>query len=150
VAIKSVQFAGRYVCMNGSGVTSPIPGGGGHVTVQTFIAGWETFELVCHPGEHNIVSFKSTCFDNVFIRADAKGLCQWHTPGDGGGLVNCQYGCGWMEKFRILKVGDHGEVAIEPVGFPGRFFRVDGNWLHGMNLQGVVSGWEKFYIVIVP
>ncbi|KAF8419106.1 hypothetical protein EV426DRAFT_567771 [Tirmania nivea] len=150
VAIKSVQFGGRYVSMNGSGIRSQVPGGGGHVKVQTFIGGWETFELVCHPEERNIVSFKSTCFDNVFIRAESKGLGRGQTPGHGGGLVNCQYGCGKLEKFRILNVGEHGEVAIEPMEFPGRFFRVDGNWLHGMNLQGMVSGWEKFYLVVVP
>ena len=96
------------------------------------------------------MSFKATCFDNVFIRAEARGLGPGHTPGHGGGLVNGQYGCGRLEKFRILKVGEHGEVAIEPAEFPGRFFRVDGNWLHGMNLQGTVSAWEKFYLVVVP
>ncbi|KAF8419105.1 hypothetical protein EV426DRAFT_296537 [Tirmania nivea] len=107
--------------MNGSGIKSKLPHGGGHVKFQTFIGRWETFELVCHPGELNIVSFKSTCFDNVFIRADAKGLVRGHKSGHGGGLVNCQYGCGKLEKFKILKVGEHGEVAIEPNEFPVGF-----------------------------
>jgi len=147
VAIKSVHFGGRYVSMDASGFRSHHPAGGGHVKVQTYIAGWEIFELVRHPD--NLVSFKSTCFDNIFLRAEPKGLSPGQTPGPGGGLVNCQYGCEGWEKFRILKVGEHGEVAIEPAEFPGRYLRVDGNWLHGMNLQGAVNAWEKFYLVVV-
>ena len=148
VAIKSVDFASRYVQMNASGLRSHHPAGGGHVKVQTFIAGWETFELVRHPD--NLVSFKAIWFDNIFLRAEAKSLNPGQTPDDGGGVVNCQYGCGRLEKFRILKVGQHGEVAIEPAEFPGRYLRLDGNWLHGMNLQGTLNAWEKFYLVIVP
>ena len=136
--------------MDGSGLTSQRQEGGGRVKVATFIREWEIFELVCHPRQHNIVSFKSTCFNNVFLRADGKGVWPGHNSRDGGGLVNCQYGCGKLEKFRTVKVGEHGEVAIEPVEYPGRFFRVDGDWLHAVKLQGVASVWEMFYLVVVP
>ncbi|KAF8419104.1 hypothetical protein EV426DRAFT_720195 [Tirmania nivea] len=150
IAIKSVQFGSRYVCMNGSDVRSYLSNGGGCVNVQTHIHNWETFELVCHPGKHNIVSFKSICFDNVYLRADACCLSPGQTPREGGGIVNCQYGCGGMESFRISKVRDQGWVTIEPVEFPGRFLKLNGNWLHGMKLQGKADAGEKFYLVIVP
>lgn len=149
VVIKSVWFRDRYVCMNGGGVKSFRQGGGGHVRVQKFIGGWETFELVRHE-ECNVVSFKSTCFDNVYLRADVQGMVAGAFRPQGAGLVNCQYGCGNMERFRLVSVGNQGELAIEPADFPGRYFRVNGNWLDGMNMQGTVQGFEKFWLVIVP
>jgi len=145
VAIKSVHFGGRYVSMDASGFRSHHPASGGVVKAQTYIGGWEIFELVRHP--NNLVSFKSTCFDNIFLRAEPRGLRPGQTPGLGGELVNCQYGCEGWEKFRILKVGENGKVAIEPAEFPGMYLRVDGNY---MNLQGKVGAWEKFYLVVVP
>lgn len=148
VVIKSISFRDRYVSMNGANIRSFMHGGGGHVKVQTFVAGWEIFELVAH-SEQNVVSFKSTCFDNVYIRADVQGLGRGHTPGHGGGLINCQYGCGNMEKFRLVCMGNQGEVAIEPADSPGRYLRLDGNWLHGVNMQGQANAWEKFWVVVV-
>ena len=148
VAIKSVHFASRYVKMDASGLRSHHPAGGGHVLVQTYIAGWEEFELVRHPD--NLVSFKAIYFDNIFLRAEAKGLNPGQTPDGGGGVVNCQYGCGRFEKFRILRVGKHGEVAIESAEFPGRYLSLNGNCLDSMKLQGTLNAWEKFYLVFVP
>ena len=148
VAIKSVLFKNRYVQMDGQGLKSFDKSGGGRVGVQTFIAGWETFELVRHP-EENVVSFKAVCFDNLYIRADPDGLQEGSSPGCGGGIINCQYGCGTKEKFRLRRAGEQGELAIESVEFSGRYLRMDGNDLDGINLQGVITLWEKFHLMVV-
>ncbi|KAF8451588.1 hypothetical protein BDZ91DRAFT_686911 [Kalaharituber pfeilii] len=147
VALKSVAFRDRYVQMNGECVKSYVERGGGSVRVQTFVAGWETFQLERHPD--GAVSFKSTCFLNVYMRAEARGLGPGQFWNDGGGVVNCQYGCGALEKFWIRGAGNQGEVAIEPVANPGRYIRLDGNYYQAICLQGVRSHWEKFYLVIL-
>ena len=148
VAIKSAWFKNRYVQMNGEGFKSFDNSGGGRVKVQTFIAGWETFELVRHP-EENVVSFKAVWFDNLYIRADGGGLQEGSNPGWGGGIINCQYGCGTKEKFRLRRAGDQGELAIESVESPGRYFRMDADYLKGVSLQGVIRALEKFHLVVV-
>ncbi|KAF8466021.1 hypothetical protein BDZ91DRAFT_217867 [Kalaharituber pfeilii] len=147
VALKSVAFRDRYVQMNGECVKEFSEGGGGSVRVQTYVAGWETFQLERHPD--GAVSFKSTCFPNVYLRAEAMILPPGQFWNHGGGIINCQYGCGAWEKFWIRVVGNQGEVAIEPVAFPSRYFRLDGNYLHAICLQGVRSHWEKFYLVVL-
>ncbi|KAF8463323.1 hypothetical protein BDZ91DRAFT_732018 [Kalaharituber pfeilii] len=148
VAIRSLAFHNRYVSMNGVGVKSFSEGGGGTVNVQTAVHEWEIFELERYPD--NVVAFRGSCFPNVYIRADACGLGPGHFPWGGGGKVNCQYSCGEWEMFRIHRAGDQGEVAIESVAFPERYFRLDGNRLDAITLQGKLNWWEKFYLIFAP
>ncbi|KAF8456491.1 hypothetical protein BDZ91DRAFT_745410 [Kalaharituber pfeilii] len=146
VAIEPIASQGRYIGLNGTGLNSYQPRGGGAVKLHTRIQWWEIFELERHG--NGIYAFRSVAFDNRYIRADPHHIA----PGDraewGGGEVNGQYGCGEYEKYRIHRVGDHGEVAIEPVKFPGRFFRM-GNWDDAICLQGAVDWWEKFHLLLL-
>jgi hypothetical protein len=43
----------------------------------------------------------------------------------GAGVVNCQYGAGPLERFRLEPRGD-GTVAIASVAFPHVYLRLDG------------------------
>ncbi|KAF8464259.1 hypothetical protein BDZ91DRAFT_697873 [Kalaharituber pfeilii] len=148
VAIESVAFRGHYIGLNGTGLNSYQPGGGGAVGVHTCIQWREIFELERHG--NGLYSFRSIAFDNVYIRADPHHIAPGDRPDCGGGEVRCQYGCGEFEKYRLHRVGDHGEIAIEPEKFPGRFFRMDGNWHEAICLQGIVDWWEKFHLVLLP
>ncbi len=72
--------------------------------------------------------------------------------GPGAGTVNCQYGIGPWEKFRIRKE-DVG-YSFESVNFAGVYLRMDGNGVTSpqgpgagvVNCQYGVGPWEKFHI----
>jgi len=151
VAIQSVQFPNHYVRLDGNGVTSFTNAGGGTVNTQTFIGTYETFTLVVN-GD-GTVSFKSTVFNNVFIRLDAGAVAAGQLVPPGGGTVNAQFTAHSWEKFKIHKKADpagkyQGVVGIESAGFPGRYLRLDGN-ANKVNVQGVFKTYEEFKILVV-
>jgi hypothetical protein len=118
VAIQSVQFPNRYVRLDGKGVTSHTPTGGGTVDTQTHIGTYETYTRV--ENNDGTVSFKSTVFDNVFLRLDASGVTAGQDLASGGGIVNAQYNAGSLERFKIKKQADaSGIVGIESAASPG-------------------------------
>ncbi|KAF8462310.1 hypothetical protein BDZ91DRAFT_734962 [Kalaharituber pfeilii] len=114
----------------------------GKLDVQQLIRTHEILELEYYPD--GMVAFKSTCFQNVYLRATSN---PWYlSPGDrrtgGGALVNCQYisegpgCCSIQEKFRIHPLGLQGLVAIEPAALPGRYLSLDAEE-KTVTLQGV-------------
>lgn len=137
VGLRAAAFSDRYVQMMGTT---------GRVSVATTLGGWETFELVRH--YHGMVSFKSTCYPEVYLSANGSAVLPGILVKGGGGTVSCQRHCGDSEKFWIHEC-EHGRVGIEPILFPGRFLRLDGNKRDSLNLQGVKSWWENFYLVVV-
>jgi len=151
VAIQSVQFPNHYVRLDGQGVTSFTGTGGGTVNTQTYIGTYETYTLVVN--DDGTVSFKSTVFDNVFLRLDATGVAAGQNLGPGGGTVNAQYTARSLERFKIHKKADaagtyQGIVGIESAASPGRYLRLDGS-ANKVNVQGVFKTYEEFKILVV-
>jgi hypothetical protein len=152
VAIQSVASPNHYVRLDGQGVTHLTGPGGGTVNVQTFIGTYETYTLV--ENDDKTVSFKSTVFNNVFLRLDATGVAAG-VIGPGGGIVNAQYTApkGGLERFKIHKKDDpagkyQGVVGIESAASPGRYLRLDAN-TNKVNVQGVFKALEEFKILVV-
>ena len=47
-----------------------------------------------------MITLESAHFDNVFLRMDGNGVTSMTGPG--GGTVNCQFGVGPWEKFKLV------------------------------------------------
>jgi len=151
VAIQSVQFPNRYVRLDGQGVTSFTGTGGGTVNTQTYIGTYETYTLVANA--NGTVSFKSTVFNDVFLRLDATGVTAGQNLASGGGTVNAQFTARSYEQFKIVKKAGaagtyQGIVGIESAAFPGRYLRLDGS-ANKVNVQGVFKTYEEFKILVV-
>lgn len=152
VAIQSVKFPNHYVRLDGQGVTSATGGGGGTVNTQTFIGTYETYTLVVNA--NGTVSFKSTVFNDVFLRLDGTGVAAGQDLANGGGVVNAQFTARSYEQFKIHKKADpagtyQGIVGIESAAFPGRYLRVDGSANNKVNVQGVFKTYEELKILVV-
>ncbi|KAF8457106.1 hypothetical protein BDZ91DRAFT_744597 [Kalaharituber pfeilii] len=153
VAIMSVKCPDNFVQMDGSEVSSHKPGGSGKIGVQPHVKGHEIFELEYY--SDGIVAFKSTCFQNVYLRAtcNPRDLAPGVRKPGGGGVVNCQYisegpgSCSIEERFRIHPLGLQGRVAIEPLAFPGRYLSLDAE-KRTVTLQGARDRQEIFYLIL--
>ncbi|KAF8457105.1 hypothetical protein BDZ91DRAFT_838289 [Kalaharituber pfeilii] len=140
--------------MDGRDVSSNKPNGSGIVRVQPHVGAAETLELEYY--SDGIVAFKSTYFQNVYLRAtcDPRDLAPGDRKPGGGGVVNCQYisegpgRCSIQEKFRIHPLGYRGWVAIEPLAFPGRYLSLDAE-KRTVTLQGVRDWQESVYLVFL-
>ncbi|KAM6501621.1 hypothetical protein JOM56_001598 [Amanita muscaria] len=152
VALHSKAFPGKYLHIDGRGVTEFVGGGGGKVATQTYIGTWETFLLERH--SDGTVSFRSTVFNDVFLRLDGAQVKQGDKLPDGGGIVNCQFGSLTAERFKIVQKNPAkpdqyaGVVGIESNEFPGRFLRVNGA-KDQVNVQGVMASFEEWEILVV-
>ncbi|MFI6761259.1 fascin domain-containing protein [Micromonospora sp. NPDC050417] len=78
------------------------------------------------------ITIQSTFFPNVYLRMDGAGVTTF--TGSGGGKVNCQFGAGPLEKFRLRANGD-GSYSFESVAFANVYLRMD-----GAGLPAVTSG----------
>ncbi|WP_330182039.1 hypothetical protein OHB26_37885 [Nocardia sp. NBC_01503] len=79
------------------------------------------------------ITIRSTAFSNVFLRMDASGVT---APADfGGGTVNCQYGAGAYERYRVRPQSD-GSYAFESVAFPKVYLRMDGSGVTSQTESG--------------
>jgi phospholipase C len=147
VAIGSAQFSGVHLRMDGSSVTGFLADGGGVVNGQFGVGPWERFRL--EPQADGTVAIASAQFANTYLRLDGSGLTGFLA--DGGGVVNCQFGVGPWEKFRLQPQTD-GTVAIASAQFSNVFLRLDGSGLTRfvgdggglVNAQFGVGAWEKF------
>ncbi|KIL61136.1 hypothetical protein M378DRAFT_866959 [Amanita muscaria Koide BX008] len=151
VALHSKVFPDKYLRMDGTGVSQFMNAGGGIVDTQTSIGPYETFVL--ERFGDGTVSFKSTVFDNVYLRLDAGTVQQGQDLPAGGGVVNCQFGTTTAEKFKIVQKPATpntytGIVGIESNGFPGRFLRVNGAQ-DQVNVQGVFLTFEEWEILVI-
>lgn len=120
--IRSNQFAGVYLRIDGSTVKQPAGPGAGAVNCQFGVGAQQTFEL--GPQSDGTVTIGSTVSPNVFLRLDGSNVRR--PAGSGAGVVNCQFTAGPYEKFR-LRPQPNGTVAIESAAFPGVFLRMDGS-----------------------
>ena len=150
VAIQSSCFRGKYVTLDASGLTGFAPAGAGTAGVATFVGPNETFRLINNPD--GTVSFASTAFKNVYLRADGRRVAS-DSCHAAGGIVNAQLGLGTWEKFFIRRPENAGKtyngiVGLELAAFPGRFLRIQGDD-NALNVQGVMRGHEVFEIMVV-
>ncbi len=79
-----------------------------------------------------IVAIESVPFANVYLRMDGTGVTS--PQGSGAGTVNCQYGIGSWEKFRIHKE-DVG-YSFESVNFAGVYLRMDAYGVTSLQASG--------------
>ncbi|GAB3157420.1 hypothetical protein GCM10027290_58250 [Micromonospora sonneratiae] len=96
------------------------------------------------------ITIQSTFFPNVYLRMDGTGVTTFTGPG--GGTVNCQFGAGPLEKFKLHTQAD-GSFSFESVTFPNVYLRMDGTGLPAItsgpgggtvNCQFGAEPFEKF------
>ena len=87
VAIQSAAFPGVFLRLDGSGVVSYNPYGGGTVNCQYGAGPWERFGVEAY--DNGRVAFRSLAFPGVYLRLD--GTDTTSTMGDGSGWVNAQF-----------------------------------------------------------
>ena len=119
---ESVQFPGVYLRMDGKRVTEFTGPGGGIVNCQFGAGPNEKFKLNCTDGCNYTI--ESVQFPRVYLRLDGNGVTKFTSPG--GGVVNCQFGAGPWEKFRLIYNGADSSFSIQSVEFSGVFLRMDG------------------------
>jgi hypothetical protein len=149
VSIRSSAFPNRYLRLDGSTVKAPTDAGSGIVNCQDSVGPYE--KLVVQLNLDGTISIGSTCFANVFLRADATGFTA--AADNGGGKINLQYGIGPYEKWQFVPQPD-GSVAIASVRWPNVYLRMDGGAPPNINSgSGLVncqySGagpYEKFFL----
>lgn len=99
------------------------------------------------------ISIRSTAFANVYLRMNGSGVTS--TTEAGGGTVNCQYGAGPYEKFRVRTQTD-GSYSFESVAFPKVYLRMDatgvttqtstgGGKVNCQYTTGTPSAYERFH-----
>lgn len=121
--IGPVQIGGIFLRMDGTGVTEPNPSGAGTVNCQVEAGPWEHFYL--EPQEDGTYAIASIAFPGVYLRADGTGLSDTNPS---GGVVNCQFGVGPWEKFKINKgTGPFTGLTIESAHFANVFLKMNTN-----------------------
>ncbi|MGE5673821.1 MAG: fascin domain-containing protein [Mycobacterium leprae] len=100
ITIESLAFPGVYLRMDGTVVTAPVGPGGGTVNCQFGAYEWEQFRL--EPKGEGFFAIASVAFPGVYLRMDGNGVTA--PTGPGGGTVNCQFGAGAWERFRVATV----------------------------------------------
>lgn len=152
IGLRSEEFGRLFLRLDGHGVTSFLPDGGGVVNSQYGCGPWERFNEV--PVGNGKIALESVAFPNVFLRLDGRGVSEFLA--NGGGVVNAQFGHFAWEEFwpRSQGVSSFGsnDFAYESVAFPNVFLRLDGRGVTGFlapgggtaNAQFGHYGWEVF------
>src|SRR5437667_12842903 len=110
ISIRSATFPSTYLRLDGRGITKFNHGGSGQVNCQSYVSSYETLRLDNHPD--GTFGIRSATFANVYLRLDAKDFSK--SKAGEGGVVNCQFGAGEYEKFRLVDQRD-GSKAIASV-----------------------------------
>lgn len=119
--IGPVQVGGVFLRMDGSDVKAANPNGAGVVNCQVNEGPWEQFHL--EPQGDGTYAIASIAFPGVYLRMDGTGLSD-DNPGEG--IVNCQFGVGPWEKFKINKgKGPFTGLTIESAQFANVFLKMD-------------------------
>lgn len=151
LTFASDAFPGVYLRTDGTGVTAPTGPGGGTVNCQFGFGPWEKFKL--ERQSSGTVAIASIAFPGVYLRMDGSGVSA--PIGSGGGTVNCQFGVGPWEEFK-LELQNDGTFAIASIAYPGVYLRMDGNGVTAptgpgggtVNCQFGVGPWEKFKLAV--
>lgn len=129
VTIGSAAFPNVYLRLDGTGVTAPLPNGGGVVNAQYSAGAWEQFVLEVQ--EDGSAAIASVAFPGVYLRLDGNGV----TTPNGGGVVNAQFGAGPWEKFTV-QPQDDGTFGLVSNAFPNVYLRLDGTGVTGPTPSG--------------
>jgi hypothetical protein len=150
VTVASAYFPNVHLRLDGSAVTQFVSDGGGTVNCQSGAGAWERLRL--RPQPDGTVAIASAEFDNVYLRLDGSAVTQFDNAGRG--VVNCQFGVGTWERFRIQSLAD-GTVVISSAQFNGVYLRVDGSGVTQfsgagggtVNCQLGFGPWERFNLI---
>lgn len=152
VLILSAAFKDVFLRMDGTGITAANGSGAGVVNCQTSIKLTGAFKI--HQQKDGTSTIESVKFPGVFLRMDGSRVHSF--AGTGAGIVNCQFGAGDWERFKLNSLND-GSYTIESVAFPNVFLRMDGNNpsqkegdYGNVNCQYGADSYEKFYLVNFP
>lgn len=149
VSITSAEFPNVHLRLDGNYVTGPMDSGGGYVNSKYGSGDLTRFRL-----QHNddgTISLASVQYPNVYLRLDGNGVSE---TTDNGGTVNCQFGVGPYEKFR-LEHNDDRTVSIASVQFPNIYLRLSARHVTEtsnesgggtVNCQFGIGQFTKFYI----
>lgn len=100
VALESVTFPNVYLRLDGTGVHSFLPSGGGVVNAQFGHYAWEEFWPRPQLGGSDKFTYESVAFPNVFLRLDGGAVTQFLPSG--GGTANTQFAAyGWEHYTRV-------------------------------------------------
>ena len=150
-SVASVPFKDVYLRMDGEDVKSFNDNGSGVVNCQYGSHPYEKY--IIHPVGPGVYAFESAQFKNVFLRLDGQNINKNTSEKNGGGVVNCQWGIGPWEKFRIE---DHGDfMVIRSDAFPDACLRMDGTGVKAfmpagggiVNAQYNYGLYERFTLV---
>jgi hypothetical protein len=97
VSLESSHWNNVYLRMDGNGVTEPTGPGGGLVNCQFTAGAYEKFRL--HRQTDGTYAIESVQWPGVYLRMDGTHVNESHDWG--GGLVNCQFTAGPLEKFLL-------------------------------------------------
>ena len=70
------------------------------------------------------ITILSTFFANVYLRMNGAGVTT--STDHGGGQVNCQYGAGATERYKVHPQAD-GSYSFESAAFPNVYLRLIGS-----------------------
>jgi hypothetical protein len=162
VRVESVAFPGVYLCTNGSATQFNAVGTGWAGCEY----GAQSVLLSVQSASTDVVAFAYNAAlpvvatdlspnitdTGVFLRMDGVGVTAF--SGAGAGTVNCQYGVGPWEEFRLERQSTDGIFAIASMTFPGVYLRMDGQGVKQevgarggtVNCQYGVGPWEQFLI----
>lgn len=150
--IQSVAFEGVFLRVDGKGINKGNGSGAGIVNCQKNLA--QEGAIMAHKQSDGTFTLESVRYPGVFLRMDGNGIRSF--AGSGAGTVNCQFGAGQWERFKLNEQGD-GSCAIESAAFPNVFLRMDGKNLSGkeedfgtVNCQYGVGAYEVFNLVNFP
>jgi hypothetical protein len=79
------------------------------------------------------IRLQPAAFPNVYVRMDGTGVTSYTAPG--GGKVNCQFGGGPYETFK-LSVHSDGSISLESTAFANVRVRMDGTGVTAFNDNG--------------
>lgn len=97
VALAPISFANVFLRLDGTGVHGVSPTGGGTANCNYGVGAWEKFHL--EDQGNGEVAFASAAFPNVHLRLDGGGVD--YSDVNGAGIVNCGFGVGSWERFRL-------------------------------------------------
>lgn len=150
--IQSAAFKDVFLRMDGNGITASNGSGAGKVNCQKTFA--TEGAINAHRQSDGTYTLESVDYPGVFLRMDGNGIRSF--AGSGGGTVNCQWGAGPWERFK-LNIQEDGSYTIESVAFPNVVLRMDGSNpadkeedFGSVNCQFGASSYEKFYLLNFP
>ncbi|TLS28197.1 hypothetical protein PpBr36_00033 [Pyricularia pennisetigena] len=141
-AIKHSK-SGKYLSIDGRGVTSPSATGAGKVSLSAQIGVNETLYL--EKWGDNVWSIRAPNSPGVFLRFEGAAVLKMPKGEMGTGTVNCQYtqnihpGPSDHAMFRLVTQAS-GNNGIESISVPGTFLRSDGAEV--INVQNIVGPFQ--------